>query len=195
MPAPTRNTSAPAAGSPITIWSPTSSYNLVSDQFTGLNAMVVPGTLRDSLLILELLLDQETELEPAEIMTDTAAYADSVFGLFWLLGYQFSPRLADIGSARLWRIDRDADCGLLDDLARHRIDTGLIERHWDDLLRLAGSLKLGQVQAGSVMRMLQVKNQPTGLARALAELGRIIKTLHVLGYVHDEDKRRRIPTN
>ena len=31
-------------------------YNLVSDQFTGLNAVVVPGTLRDSLLILGLLL-------------------------------------------------------------------------------------------------------------------------------------------
>jgi TnpA family transposase len=169
-------------------------YNLVSDQFTGLNAVVVPGTLRDSLLILGLLLDQETELEPAEIMTDTAAYADSVFGLFWLLGYQFSPRLADIGGARLWRIDRDADYGPLDDLARHRIDTGLIERHWDDLLRLAGSLRLGYVQAGSVMRMLQVKDRPTGLARALAELGRIVKTLHVLGYVHDEEKRRRILT-
>ena len=39
-------------------------------------------------------------------MTDTAAYADTVFGLFWLLGYQFSPRLADIGDARFWRMDK-----------------------------------------------------------------------------------------
>ena len=51
-------------------------YNLVSDQFTGLNAIVVPGTLEDSLVILGLLLEQETDLEPAEIMTDTGAYAD-----------------------------------------------------------------------------------------------------------------------
>ena len=81
-------------------------YNLVPDQFTGLNAVVVPDTLRDSLLILGLLLDQETDLEPAEVMTDTAAYADTVFGLFWLLGYQFSPRLADIGDVRFWPINR-----------------------------------------------------------------------------------------
>jgi TnpA family transposase len=47
--------------------------------------------LRDSLLILGLLLEQETDLEPIEIMTDTAAYADMVFGLFWLLGYQVQP--------------------------------------------------------------------------------------------------------
>ena len=164
MPGPTRNTSAPGRG--ITY------YNLVSDQFTGLNAVVVPGTLRDSLLILGLLLEQETDLEPAEIMTDTAAYADTVFGLFWLLGYQFSPRLADIGDARFWRIDRTADYGALNGLARHRIDTELIKRNWEDLLRLAGSLKLGRIHAGAIMRVLQVKDRPTTLARALAELGR-----------------------
>ena len=169
-------------------------YNLVSDQFTGLNAVVVPGTLRDSLLILGLLLEQETDLEPTEIMTDTAAYADTVFGLFWLLGYQFSPRLADIGDARFWRIDRTADYGALDGLARHRIDIELIKRNWEDLLRLAGSLKLGRIHAGAIMRVLQVKDRPTTLARALAELGRIIKTLHLLGYIDSKEKRRRILT-
>lgn len=169
-------------------------YNLVSDQFTGLNAIVVPGTLRDSLLILGLLLEQETDLEPVEIMTDTAAYADMVFGLFWLLGYQFSPRLADIGDARFWRIDRDADYGLLNGLARHRIDVELIKRNWDDLLRLAGSLKLGRIHAGAIMRVLQVKDRPTTLAKAVAELGRIVKTLHMLGYIDSEETRRRILT-
>jgi TnpA family transposase len=83
-------------------------YNLLSNQFSGLNGIVVPGTLRDSLVLLALLLEQETELEPVEFMTDTAAYSDAVF---WLLGYQFSPRLADLGDARLWRIDRKADYG------------------------------------------------------------------------------------
>jgi TnpA family transposase len=169
-------------------------YNLVSDQFTGLNAVVVPGTLRDSLLLLGLLLDQETDLEPVEIMTDTAAYADTVFGLFWLLGYQFSPRLADIGDARFWRIDRNADYGPLDGLARNRINVELIKRNWDDLLRLAGSLKLGRIHAGAIMRVLQVKDRPTTLARALGELGRVLKTLHMLGYLDSEDKRRRILT-
>jgi TnpA family transposase len=83
-----------------------------------LNGIVVPGTLRDSLVLLALLLEQETELEPVEFMTDTAAYSDAVFGLFWLLGYQFSPRLADLGDARLWRIDRKADYGPFNSLSK-----------------------------------------------------------------------------
>src|SRR6267154_513783 len=143
-------------------------YNLLSNQFSGLNGIVVPGTLRDSLVLLALLLEQATELEPMAFMTDTAAYADTVFGLFWLLGYQFSPRLADIGDARFWRIDRTADYGALNGLARHRIDIELIKRNWEDLLRLVGSLKLGRIHAGAIMRVLQVKDRPTTLARALA---------------------------
>jgi TnpA family transposase len=167
-------------------------YNLASDQHTGLNGVVVPGTLRDSLLLLAVVLEQETALRPTEIMTDTGAYADGMFGIFHLLGYRFSPRIADSGGARFWRVDRHADYGPLDDLAAHRINLRLIEQHWDDLLRLAGSLKLGVVQAAGLVRTLQVKDRPTPLARALAELGRIVKTLHLLEYACDEAFRRRI---
>jgi TnpA family transposase len=167
-------------------------YNMLSDQFSGLNATVVPGTLRDSLVILALLLEQETELEPVEVMTDTAAYSDAVFGLFWLLGYQFSPRLADIGGARLWRIDKTADYGAFDSLAVGKINLPLIIQNWPDLIRLAGSLKLGHLRAAGVMRTLQVKDKPTTLARALSELGRIVKTLHILRCIDDPAFRRRI---
>ena len=169
-------------------------YNMISDQFSGLGAMVVPGTLRDSLVVLALLLDQETELEPVEIMTDTAAYSDAIFGLFWLLGFQFSPRLADIGGAKLWRIDKAADYGPFNPIAEGVVNTRLIIENWPDLIRLAGSLKLGHLKADGVMRMLQVKDRPTTLAKALAQLGRIIKTMHILNHIDDPVFRRRILT-
>jgi len=166
----------------------------MSDQFTGLNGIVIPGTLRDSLYLLALVLEQETELAPVEIMTDTGAYTDVVFGLFWLLGYRFSPRIADVGGTRYWRMDATADYGALNGIARHRIHTRLIKEHWDDMLRLAGSLKLGVVQATSIMRTLQISDHPTKLAQAVAELGRIAKTIHCLTYIDDEPKRRRTLT-
>ena len=87
-------------------------------------------------------------------MTDTAGYSDVVFGLFWLLGYQFSPRIADIGETRFWRIDESANYGALNGLARNRVNTELIANNWDDLLRVAGSLKLGTVSASELMRTL-----------------------------------------
>jgi len=59
--------------------------NLVSDQFTALGGIAVPGTLRDSLLLLSVVLEQQTELQPTEIVTDTDAYTDTIFGIFHLL--------------------------------------------------------------------------------------------------------------
>jgi TnpA family transposase len=118
-------------------------------------------------------------------MSDTAGYRDLVFGLFWLLGYQFSPRPADLGEARFWRIDPTAAYGELDRLARPRVNTKLIARNWDDMLRVAGSLKLGTISASELTRSLLRSNRPSTLARAISELGRIPKTLHLLTYIDD----------
>ena len=144
-------------------------YNLTSNQFTGLNAITVPGT-RDSLVLLAVVLEQQTELQPAQIMTDTGAYSDVVFGLFRLLGYRFSPRLADIGGTRFWRIDPQGDYGELNRSRQAAGEPRLDRGTWDDLLRLAGSLQLGRVPATGIMRTLQVgrSSDPAG-----ASLGRV----------------------
>jgi hypothetical protein len=84
-----------------------------------------------------------------------------------------------------------ADYGPLNGVSRHRINTDLIAQHWDDVLRLAGSLKLGLVQATSIMRTLQVGDRPTKLAQAVAEIGRVDKTIHILPSIYDESRRRR----
>lgn len=169
-------------------------YNFISDQFSGFHGIAVPGTLRDSIFILEGLLEQQTGLNPTEIMTDTAGASDIIFGLFWLLGYQFSPRLADAGAAVFWRIDKDADYGVLNDLARGCVNPKRIEQNWDDMLRIAGSLKLGTVQASELIRSLLKSDKPSSLAKAIIEVGRINKTLYLLNYIDDEDYRRRILT-
>jgi TnpA family transposase len=125
-------------------------------------------------------------------MTDTASYSDLVFGLFRLLGYQFSPRLTGLGAARFWRLDRSADYGPLNALARHHINPKLIRTHWEDRLRVAGSLAFGNVKAIELVRALQGGGRPTALGRALAEYGRISKTLHLLHVIDDESYRRQI---
>ena len=165
-------------------------YNLLSNQRTGLNSVTVPGTLRDSLILLGVVLEQQTELQPMRIMTDAGAYSDIVFGLFRLLGPRFNPRLADMGGARFWRIDPLADYGKLNVLAKNNINFDLVLPEWDDVLRLCGSLKLGRVPATGIMRTLQVGDKPTRLAKAIAEIGRIDKTIHMLNYLHDESYRR-----
>jgi TnpA family transposase len=167
-------------------------YNYTSDQFTGFHGIVVPGTVRDSTYVLDGLLEQQTCLKPTEIMTDTHGYTDIVFGLFWLLGYQFSPRLADLGECRFWRMAKDSDYGVLNGLSRNMVNTDLISKNWDDLLRVAGTLKSGKVSASQFMRTLRASSRQSALSKALGELGRVAKTLFLLDYIDDETYRRRI---
>jgi TnpA family transposase len=153
--------------------------NYLTDQFAGPHAIVVPGTLRDSLMILDGLLELAPPGDggPTTIITDQASYSDQIFGLFWLLGFQFSPRPAGLPDQRFWRIDRHADYGPLDGLARHRVNADLISEQWEDILRVAGSLSTGTVRASELLRVLQGGGRPSRLGRAIAELGRVAKTL------------------
>ena len=169
-------------------------YNFVSNQFSGFHGIVIPGTLGESPHLLDGLLEHQTELQPQQMITDTAGYSDLVFGLFWLLGFQFSPRLADLGDARLWRIDQKAHYGALNGVARNSIHRDIITAQWDDFLRVAGSLKMGKVKPSELVRGLQRGKKVSTLGRAIGELGRIPKTLHLLNYIADADYRRHCLT-
>src|SRR5207237_5220627 len=85
-----------------------------------------------------------------------------------------------------------ADYGALNDIARHRARTDRIPQHCDDMLRIAGSLKLGTVHASELVRSLLKSERPSSLAQAIIDLGRINKTIYLLNYIDDEDYRRRI---
>jgi len=169
-------------------------YNYTSDQFSGFHHIIIPGTVRDSLYILAGLLEHKTSLRVQELMSDTAGYSDLVFGLFHLLGYTFSPRLADLDSLRYWRMDKEADYGALEGLSKNVVNQNRIFEQWDDVLRLIGSLKLGTVKAPEVMRVLAREGSLSGLGKAVAEIGKVAKTLYLLRYINDADYRRRIQT-
>ena len=55
-----------------------------------------------------------------------------------------------------------------------------------------GSLVQETVRASELIRALQRGGRPSSLARAISEMGRIAKTLHLLAYIDDEAYRRRI---
>jgi TnpA family transposase len=69
-----------------------------------------------------------------------------------------------------------------------------ILRCWEDLLRVAGSLKLGWVTASLLIGKLRSYPRQNRLSRALQEYGRLLKTIFILRYLESADYRRRILT-
>ncbi|KUL48527.1 transposase [Streptomyces violaceusniger] len=166
--------------------------NMINDQAAGLGGKVVAGTPRDSLYVLDVLYDRDGGKRPEMIVTDTASYSDIVFGLLTLAGFAYAPQLADLPDQKMWRIDRTADYGAFQDAARGRVDLARIERHWEDILRIIGSIHTGAVRAYDVIRMLSRDGRPTPLGDAIAHYGWIAKTLHILRLADEPGYRRQI---
>jgi TnpA family transposase len=167
-------------------------YTWTSDQFSQYGTKVIPATVRDATDVLDELLDNETELPIVEHTTDTAGYTELVFALFDLLGLQFAPRIRDLGDQHLYRVDRTHTYRHLGPRLKGTIQRDRILRRWDDLLRVAGSLKLGWVTASLFISKLQAYPRQNSLTRALQEYGRLIKTIFILHYLQSEEYRRRI---
>ncbi|MEU9473742.1 Tn3 family transposase [Streptomyces avermitilis] len=173
--------------------------NAVNDQIAGIGQMVVPGTPRDSLHILDALLNLDGGVKPEMVATDNASYSDIVFGIFRILGYNFSPRFKDLDDQRFWRASlpgvETGTYGPLEPLARNRVNLNKVITHWPDMLRVAGSLVTNQVRAYDLLRMFGREGHPTPLGQAFAEYGRIAKTEHLLRVVDPVDDTYRRQMN
>jgi TnpA family transposase len=167
-------------------------YSWTSDQFTQYGTKVIPATVRDATYVLDEILGNETELPIAEHVVDTLGFAEVVFALFSALGVRFSPRIRDVADQRLWRLEGAEDTDFFGTLLKGKIDEKLILRHWDDTLRVAGSLKMGWVTSSLLVSRLQARPRKNAFTRALQEYGRLEKTIFLLRYAESEDLRKRI---
>ncbi len=101
-----------------------------------------------------------------EHATDTHGYTDLVFGLFDLLGLQYSPRLRDIGDQKLCRI-RGRELSYPGLHFTGHVQPGYIAARLDDLLRVAGSFKPGYVTASLFISKLQAYPRQHNLTHVL----------------------------
>ncbi len=121
------------------------------------------------------------------------ASPDHVFGLMHLLGFRFAPRIRDLGETKLFIPKGDAAYDALKPMiSSDRLNIKQIRAHWDEILRLATSIKQGTVTASLMLRKLGSYPRQNGLAVALRELGRIERTLFILDWLQSVELRRRV---
>ena len=109
-----------------------------------------------------------------------------------MLGLQFSPRLADLAGKTLYCIDKKIKYKNINSLITGKINIDLILRHWDELLRIAGSLKQGYVTASLLISKLQSSPQKNALTKAIQEYGKLNETIFILKYLQSPEYQKRI---
>lgn len=167
-------------------------YTHISDQYAPFHTNVVNVGVRDATFVLDGLLYHESDLQIEEHYTDTAGFTDHVFALMHLLGFRFAPRIRDLAEKKLYLPDSKVKYHALDPLVGGTVNRRQIQSHWDDILRLAASIRSGVVTASLILRKIGSYPRQNGLAVALRELGKIERTLFTLDWLQDVDLRRRV---
>lgn len=109
-----------------------------------------------------------------------------------LLGFHFAPRIRDLGDTKLYIPKGDFMYDTLKPMIGSTLDIKHVRVHWDEILRLATSIKQGTVTASLMLRKLGSYPRQNGLAIALCELGRIERTLFILDWLQSVELRRRV---
>ena len=167
-------------------------YTHISDQYAPFHTKVINVGVRDATYVLDGLLYHESDLQIEEHYTDTAGFTDHVFALMHLLGFRFAPRIRDLSDKRIVVPGKKSDYPSLASLVGGTVNQKMILSHWNEILRLAASIKQGTVTASLMLRKLGSYPRQNGLAVALRELGKIERTLFMLNWIQDVELRRRV---
>ncbi|MGO9776240.1 MAG: Tn3 family transposase [Terracidiphilus sp.] len=167
-------------------------YTHISDQYAPFHIKVISATVRDATHVLDGLLYHESDLRIEEHYTDTAGFTDHVFALMPPLGFRFAPRIRDLADKRLYIRGNAKQYPTLAGLIGGNVNVKQIRAHWDEILRLAASIKQGTVTASLMLRKLGSYPRQNGLAVALRELGRIERTRFMLDWMQHVELRRRV---
>jgi len=92
-----------------------------------------------------------------------------VFAMCHLLGFRFAPRMRDLPDKKLYTFEPTPPDSVLAPLLGDKINVKLIEESWDEILRLASSIRTGTVTASLMLRKLASYPRQNRLALALRE--------------------------
>ena len=168
-------------------------YYHVSDTYIALFSHFIPCGVYEAIYILDGLIKNKSDIKPDTIHGDTQAQSTPVFSLAYLLGIELMPRIRNIKDLTFFKPSKESRYQNIQPLfSGGTIDWQLIERHYDDMMRVAVSIKAGMITPSTLLRRLGSASRKNKLYFAFRELGRVIRTQFLLKYISDPELRRTI---
>jgi TnpA family transposase len=144
--------------------------------------------------MIEGVLAHDTEMEIDRQYVDSHGQSEVAFAFCKLLGFQLLPRLKAIAGQKLYL----PGPGTADDypnlacILTRPIDWPLIERQYDEMVRYTTAMAERTADPEAILRRFTRNNVQHPTYKALAELGKAMKTAFLCRYLHDEALRREI---
>ena len=160
-------------------------YHYVADNYIALFSRFFPCGVWEAVYIVDGLLQQQSKAEPKEIHADTQGQSFPVFGLAYLFGFDLLPRIRNFKDRVFFRPDPEVTYTHIDALFGEPVNWKLIESHWEDLMRVAISIRQGKLSSVTLLRRLRHDSKRNKIYRAFRELGRVVSTMVLLRYISD----------
>jgi len=135
-----------------------------------------------------------TEMAVDRQYVDSHGQSEVAFAFCRLLGFQLLPRLKAIHKQKLYR----AEAGKPDEFPRLQpvlsrpINWNLIRQQYDSMVKYATALRLGTAETEAILRRFTRNSLQHPTYKALAELGKALKTTFLCRYLQSEALRREI---
>src|SRR5208283_4871266 len=135
-----------------------------------------------------------TEMEVDRQYVDSHGQSTVAFAFCRLLGFQLMPRLKAIHSQKLYRPDTGQPDAFkhLQWVLTKPINWELIRQQYDQMIKYATALRLGTAETEAILRRFTRNNLQHPTYKALAELGKAIKTIFLCRYLQFIELRREI---
>ena len=153
----------------------TNIYAHAADIWVPFGKPQVIGTNKEALYVIDALCHHESDLHIREHYADTGGSTEHVFALAALLGFRFAPRISDALSKKLYLPGEVGESGPLETLAFGQVNRKLISEQWDEMRRVASSIRHGTVSASPACAQTGCLPAPKS-GRAGADGGRQART-------------------
>jgi len=144
--------------------------------------------------MIEGVLRHDTEMTVQKNFVDSHGQSEVAFAFCHLLGFQLMPRLKGIHSQKLYRpegVSKDVYPHLKLVLTRS-INWDLIRQQYEQMIKYATALRLGTAEPEAILRRFTRESVKHPTYQALAELGKVLKTIFLCQYLHSEALRCEI---
>jgi len=144
--------------------------------------------------MIEGVLRHDTEMEVERQYVDSHGQSEVAFAFCRMLGFQLLPRLKAISAQRLY-LPEAGDAASYPNLAcilMRGIDWALVEQQYDEFVRYTTAIAERTADPEAILRRFTRGNGQHPTYKALAELGKAVKTIFLCRYLGDEALRREI---
>ena len=126
--------------------------------------------------------------------TDQHGFTDAIFAGMHFINVQFAPRFAKIHDQKLWAFDAKTKQAMKGRTVKpgRVINRKRILSHWDQILHLMASIKLGYCSASHIFRMMSAQSPKSDLFAALESFGQLLKSSYILTYLKSTELRRNV---